>query len=131
MPLRFWSILLVPALAFMGSTNARGQNVPLTGKIASASSPSIASGGSATVYTTPTASKGHFVLTQVCSHQAGVVVSGRTFGLIASTIQATGSTNPCVSLSPGYALPASEVISCQNVNQNANECSISGVIETK
>ena len=130
MPLRFWSLLLVPALAFVGSTNARAQNVPLTGTIVSASTPSIASGGSATVYTTPVASKGHFVLTQVCSHEAGIAFSGNTFGLIASTIQ-QNATNPCVSLSPGYALPAREMISCQNVNSNANECSISGVIETK
>jgi hypothetical protein len=126
MPLRFRSLLLVPALAFAGLTNARAQSVPLTGKIVSESSRSIASGGSATVYTTPTA--GHFVLTQVCSYKPGV--SGNTFGLIASTIE-QGDTNPCVSLSPGYALPAREVISCQNVNPNSNECSISGVMETK
>ena len=115
MKLRFAPLLIgAVALAGAGIPHALAQTVPLHGTIVSAST-SVAASSSATVFTTP--AHGSFVLTQFCG--SGTTLSGVTFGFIAPA--------GCYSFSPGYALPASEVLKC-TAGGSAGACSISGIL---
>ena len=95
--------------------NAEAQTVTngsLSGTIASGHASLPNSGTTATLFTAPTSGTGFFILTQCISNGTGSPgpsgVVGSTLGLLPCT------TEPPLQLTPGFAIPADEVLTCTN-----------------
>jgi hypothetical protein len=99
--------------------------------IVTSKSMAIADGGSATVYTTPSAEQGFFVLTELCA-QGCVTLSGNTFGEI---ISGSISGSPCTTYDPGIALPPGETLTATDMSgdfcQGGGKVLITGVVSSK
>jgi len=106
-------------LVLLGALAAHAQQVKnstVTGTLVSANA-AVSSGGAIALITAP--ATGHFILTQFC----GSPPVGSSFGQLAGAAPPSPSPpsppggNPgggCTTLSPGFALPPGEVLSCVN-----------------
>ncbi len=122
------AVLAVAVCIPILSSEGRAQTAPLIGKVTSASTAS--SGARATVYTTPTTANGSFILTQFCASPGGTVLNGGAGAFFIAIVPLSGSPS-CVSLTPGYAVPASTALTCLGPSSSTPfTCSISGVTES-
>ena len=77
------------------------------------------------VLTAPADGDGVFIVTQVCSSDQSVTLSGSAMGPIAVPGGA------CQSFTPGLALGPTEVLTCANTSGNSQECMVTGLRSKK
>jgi hypothetical protein len=123
-------LALAAALCAAASTPALAQNVAggdrgVKGRLVSRSvvAPAL---GTAPLYVTEP--KGSFVLTQLCTADAGAgdeaVLSGSTVGVLSTN----GGNQACRSYDPGFALPPGEALTCDNSgNDFPLVCTMTGI----
>ena len=99
------------------------KNGTISGTLLSAGA-TVPANSAALVFTAP--ATGHFILTTFCGDATQLTLRGHTVGFIASLALNAGAS--CQPLTPGFAIPQGEILSCISSIGFPSDCSISGVL---